>query len=303
LLDEVERPPNSPLVFKTKQTQTEDEATIDLVPKIIPFDIDAAEAWRIRMSQWGNFDKCISDLEPKAKIWRYLDLPKFIDMFVKRRIYLRRADQFLDAFEGMPTFPLRDYIYASYKELENEIPGSFDGNPIAHANDALTNLRKLNFINCWYFGNYESAAMWSLYSQVGSGIAVQSTVQRLRDAMPIEAYIGKVKYVDYSVANIDPKDDLRSVLFLKRNHFEHEREVRVVLPVSFEKSDSEKIGHYVDIDLSELIEVLIISPKTPLWLHESVNAFMDTVGFSNKIKRSELDMNYLESAQAALRRE
>jgi hypothetical protein len=81
------------------------------------------------MSPWGNFDKRISDLELDAKIWRYLDLPKFIDLFVKRRIYFRRADQFDDAFEGMPTFPLRDYYYSSFKDVEDKT-GVFNGNPM-----------------------------------------------------------------------------------------------------------------------------------------------------------------------------
>jgi hypothetical protein len=254
------------------------------------------------MSPWGTFDNRISNLGSKAKIWRYLDLPKFLDMFVKRRIYFRRADQLLDAFEGMPTFPLRDYIYARYKKVEDET-GAFDGDPIASADNAFIRLRKCNFINCWYLSDYESAAMWSLYSQIGSGIAVQSTGQRLRDALPTEAYIGKVMYVDHSVADVERHHDLRSVLFLKRNHFEYEKEVRVVLSVSPENSDIDQIGHYVnDVDLGELVESVILAPNTPPWLHEGVKVFMQMIGFGSAIGPSELDRTYLEAAESSAKR-
>jgi hypothetical protein len=162
-------------------------------------------------------------------------------------------------------------------------------------------VRTSNFINCWYLCDYESAAMWSLYSQIGSGIAVQSTVRRLRDAMPVEAYVGKVMYVDYGVADFDVKHDPRSVLFHKRNHFEHEKEVRVVYSISPGKFDLGQTGHYVnDVDLSKLAESVILAPTTPAWLQECIIAFMRTIGFGNAIRRSDLDITYAQAAEMAM---
>ena len=38
-------------------------------------------------------------------------------------------------------------------------------------------------VNCWHMNNSESAAMWNSYSYRNSGIALQSTFQRLKDAV------------------------------------------------------------------------------------------------------------------------
>src|SRR5215208_6528995 len=51
-------------------------------------------------------------------------------------------------------------------------------------------------VNCWHINDFESAAMWNVYSRIGDGIAVQSTYDRLRDGFvrtpPYHIEIGTV---------------------------------------------------------------------------------------------------------------
>lgn len=239
------------------------------------------------MPPYGKFNERISNTNKDAIVWRYLDLAKFMDLFVKRRIYFRRSDLFDDVFEGMPTTPLLNYIKASFQDLHKEVPGIWT-NPIASAEEYLIEFRQCNFINSWYLSDYESAAMWTLYSKIGSGIAIRSTVERLRDAIPADVYVGKVLYVDYEVANIDSLDDLRSQFFLKRNLFEHEKEIRVLY--SMDKHNLEKTGHYIEgVDLGAMIEKIVLSPKTASWFQECVKAFLKPLGFDGKVELSALE--------------
>ena len=241
------------------------------------------------MPPWGNFDKRISKISKGATVWRYIDLAKFVDLFVKRRLYFRRSDLLDDSFEGMPTAPLREYLYDQYRDV-HKVAGVFE-DPVAVADQTLIELRECNFINSWYLSEYESAAMWSLYSKIGSGIAIQSTVENLHAAIPLDIYIGKVIYVDYHVADeIDHEDDLRSLFFIKRNYFEHEREIRVLYSISEDSRDPKKTGHYVDdVDLERMIRSVILAPDTPNWFRESIEAFMQKVLPSIEVRESSLD--------------
>jgi hypothetical protein len=41
--------------------------------------------------------------ESNSRIWRYMNLAKFIDLFSKRALFFARADKFIDPYEGQPT--------------------------------------------------------------------------------------------------------------------------------------------------------------------------------------------------------
>jgi hypothetical protein len=55
-------------------------------------------------------------------------------------------------------------------------------------------------VSCWHCNDGESAAMWDLYATRDSGIAIQSTFERLCDSFSHAAepqLIGLVRYTDY----------------------------------------------------------------------------------------------------------
>ncbi len=238
---------------------------------------------------WGNFDQRIANIDPEAAIWRYMDIAKFLDLFVKRRLHFQRCDLFPDSFEGMPTVPQLKYQYSRFRGLHEEIPGVLK-DPEKSADRTFLKLRERNFINCWYFGGpgamdkpgigwQESAAMWSLYSKNGGGVAIQTTIKSLRAALCRKPdddyiYIGKVIYVDYNTHDFDSRDyDLRGLFFLKRNHFDHEREIRALY--SIPKGNPDKTGHYIcNLDLSQMIQAVVLAPDTPPWSRESIEAIV-----------------------------
>lgn len=61
--------------------------------------------------------------------------------------------------------------------------------------------RKNTFVSCWYCDQYESEAMWKLYStNVKNALAIQTTYQQLYEALGKDPsiQIGKVQYVDFT---------------------------------------------------------------------------------------------------------
>ena len=66
-------------------------------------------------------------------------------------------------------------------------------------------------ISSWHINEYESFAMWQIFTQNSEGLAIQSTIGRLQKSLNPEnnfkQYIGEVNYIDYKKEYI-PFDDL-----------------------------------------------------------------------------------------------
>jgi hypothetical protein len=68
----------------------------------------------------------------------------------------------------------------------------------------------------WHINEYESFAMWQIFTQNSEGLAIQSTIGRLQNALAPEnnykQYIGEVNYIDYKKEYI-PFDDMFSLFY------------------------------------------------------------------------------------------
>ncbi|AMQ06745.1 DUF2971 domain-containing protein [Sporosarcina psychrophila] len=244
-------------------------------------------------------------MDQSTLIWRYMDLSKFIDLLSKKALFFTRSDKFADPFEGATT---QSDFESRVKHLEvlNDKPGHkaariyFNGEWITIGSIEGTNdqealykkIREVYFVNCWHMNNIESEAMWKLYLQSGEGIAVQTTVNRLRTniAAPFDSAveINPVKYIDYEKERMSHLYGNSTVFFHKRNHFEHEKELRVVTPFiqtkdigeEFKVIDVEKqsnlYGVHVPInDVNNLIEKVYISPTAPDWFTDVVISILE----------------------------
>jgi hypothetical protein len=140
-------------------------------------------------------------------------------------------------------------------------------------------LRDRYAVSCWYKNDIEPDAFWSLYSDRTTGIAVKSTVGRLKAALASserDITLGAVSYL-----RSDQPIYFGGVLkqfFWKRKNFEYEQEVRAVVglksPTSMMQAlngvVSERGGIGVRVDLLELIDCVVISPLSPSWFEDSV---------------------------------
>jgi Protein of unknown function (DUF2971) len=215
------------------------------------------------------------------KIWRYVDLPKFVNMLSTGTLHFACVSSFQDPYEGwLP----RSYIEAmvnlirtpldQMRQTQNHMV-ALNPNPALHC--ALENIlqdaerkmhvpRVLKEVNekfgasCWHINEGESEAMWRLYGPTGAGIAIESTRERLdaamKDSAPHPVHIDPVRYMDFDNDPIDKGGHRHLMGFIKRKSFEHERELRalVMLPEPGK-------GASVPCDMNTLIARIHIAPQ------------------------------------------
>lgn len=235
--------------------------------------------------------------DPETKVWRYLSFTKFVSLLHSRALHFARADRFDDPFEGTVPEHARESLRAFLAGI-HEAPDQ--------AADEFLRLAEVSrlfaYISCWHANPAESDAMWRLYAFATEGVAVQSTVGRLRqvlDAARERIWLGSVWYVDFET--VDPLlfvNGLTPFIF-KRPSFEHEREIRGVIwmeegePAAGEGESvqlrvPEAVIRTVPVDLNQLIEKVVVSPVAPRWFAELVEAVTRQHGLEKEVVQSRL---------------
>jgi hypothetical protein len=226
---------------------------------------------------------CINAPDGDQPLWRYMDFPRFVDTLQHKSLWFTRLDQFRDLHEGELTTPTAELF------AERRRTTGFRGG-VNHEK-----WKKIRCVNCWFMGSEESAAMWPLYAK-DSGIAVRSSIVRLRDSFPSEVtggswmiYGSPVSYVDYekdTMAQVAPDGAVTMTLdcMCKRISFEHEKEYRLV--TNLEQNEQDRPGKHISVMLNVLIEAILVSPTAPSWIVDVVRKDAEIHGLKVPIARS-----------------
>ncbi|MFV8327178.1 hypothetical protein [Flavobacterium sp. ZS1P14] len=220
--------------------------------------------------------------DPNTIVWKYLDLSKFLDLLLSQKLFMSRSDKFEDQYEGTFSEPTFEEI----KKLSIDNP--------EFLNFYKTHREKVA-ISSWHINEYESFAMWQIFTQNSEGLAIQSTIGRLQQALHPETsfnqYIGEVNYIDYKREYI-PFDDMFFPFLFKRKSFQYEREVRIISDVA---DNTIKIndGLKINVDINELIEKIYIHPKSENWYKNLVIQLVKQLGFDFCIEKSDLESDIL----------
>ncbi len=248
---------------------------------------------------------------PDAKLWRYLDLAKFLSLLESSSLYFTRLDHFQDPFEGALGSKRNEASWAT-KELEwkkkwrkvsiskNDCFNDTELQELAEQDfkkyrENIKKFRKQNYVNCWHQSDYESEAMWQLYTRDSQqGVAIQTTFERLYQALPLTPYahFGMVKYINYNEYNNgNSKNTFQpfDAPWYKRESFAHEKEFRIIV-------EDDREGCFLDwsktikVDLNLLIENVYISPEADQWFAELVkNIIRNRYGLRITVVHSELN--------------
>jgi hypothetical protein len=212
-------------------------------------------------------------------LWRYQDLPRYLDLLIRKQLFFTRIDQFEDPFEGKYNIPDKQ------KEAENttgvkkatpkqqQAKKEYSGLAEAHSR------KRIAFtVNTWHRNDDENYAMWNIYAR-NYGIAIQTNYKKLKDCFhksdkPV--YIGKVIYYNESNQQI-PMDDPLAPFLHKRCMYQYENEIRCCYIMSgseengftWEEQDTYN-GVFIQVDLDLLIERIYISPYAPEWYRHLV---------------------------------
>ena len=220
--------------------------------------------------------------DPDTIVWKYLDLSKFLDLLMSQKLFMSRSDKFEDQYEGTFSEPTFEEI----RKLSIDNPDFLK---------FYKTHREKVAISSWHINEYESFAMWQIFTQNSEGLAIQSTIGRLQNALAPEnnykQYIGEVNYIDYKKEYI-PFDDMFFPFLFKRKSFQYEREVRILSDVS-ENNISLNDGLKINVNINQLIEKIYIHPKSENWYKDLVINLVKQLGFDFTIEKSDLESDIL----------
>jgi hypothetical protein len=215
-------------------------------------------------------------------VWKYLDLSKFLDLLMSRKLFMSRSDKFEDQYEGTFSEP----TYEEIKKLSENNPEFLD---------YYKSHREKVVVSSWHINEYESFAMWQIFTQNNEGLAIQSTIGRLQKALKPEInysqFIGEVNYIDYKKEYI-PFDDMFFPFMFKRKSFQYEREVRIISDLS-ESNIKINDGLKIDVDINQLIEKIYIHPKSENWYKKLVIELVSKLDYTIEIEKSDLESDIL----------
>jgi hypothetical protein len=232
-----------------------------------------------------TIDDCLDDETP---LWRYMNLDKYTSFVQRRAVYHARADRFLDPFEGfLPSMrikterPSRDALeWASRIGAEPDVV-DYTGDPLVLAHI----VRLQNYVSCWH----KSKAGVSVVTTIGKlARAVKQYQDRLKQqsGSPFTSFRAALSNVVYHDADSETEIsvDLETLLFCKRNAYNHEREVRLVVTHDLPLRN---IGWWLPVDISACLDRVVVSPGAGQDLINRIAALTRSSGKS--IHRFSLD--------------
>jgi hypothetical protein len=240
-------------------------------------------------------------ITPNTLLWRYMTFEKFCWLLETSKLYHTRLDQFHDPFEGAVT-----NAYARMRDA-GEMKPHFGLKE--HEPWTFKSLRLRQFATCWHASENESDALWQIYASGGSGVAIISTIERIKLSVNLSPYaygiLGEVEYVNFETHDMwrDRSPTVIRPGHLKRKIFEHEREVRGIVTTNFivegssftmdesflEKQRNEQPkGIAPDVDLKALLQSIVVSPLADGFVEELVIKTSERRGLGHLVSKSKL---------------
>ncbi|MEJ7557078.1 MAG: hypothetical protein WKF66_02145 [Pedobacter sp.] len=223
----------------------------------------------------------------QSTLWKYLDLAKFLSLITSSSLHFTRLDTFEDPYEGAYSNPLilQNMIE---KESDPDRKKKYQFKQLAERSGARH--KKHFFVSCWHSNRLESAAMWKLYALNEYGLAIRSTVKRLKECLvdsEVDIQIGKVKYKDYNIESI-PSGNVFYPVTHKRLSFEYEQEVRALIWFNGQDNLPKEPYYSININVKSLIDYIYVSPTAPDWIVPLVKDICLKYGFKIPIVKSDL---------------
>lgn len=223
-------------------------------------------------------------------LWRYMDLPKFLDILENKKIFFPKVELFEDKYEGIHNaIGDEDFYDITNHGKLIRTESITDARHEKNSDDLkrylqgwVDTIREAVGVSCWRLSEHESHAMWKIFLNSNEGVAIKTSITSLTNGLgktrdKQQLMIGKVQYINYQIDKI-PIDNIMNSLFYKNIYFEHEKELRVIVyeqneedltdfGISLKKVSS---GILVEFNYKEIIEEILISPYAPSWFYDLV---------------------------------
>lgn len=202
-------------------------------------------------------------LPPTIRVWRYMSFAKLVWMLQQKQLWLSSAEQLEDKWEIMPHGPQLNTI------INDRPPSVSAAEAMDKAAQDVAEFRKQTFINCWTACEHESHALWRIYCPSAEGVAIQTTLKRLRESVGLP-----ILEVSYGPPEADSIATTAETLAAqKRPMFAYEQEIRIVLVKDLDDPDHPErrtIGAGLAWDPELHLENIWVHPEAPFWYMETV---------------------------------
>jgi hypothetical protein len=220
------------------------------------------------------------------KVWRYIrDLKHFQYLVEERKLWFSSVDVFRkdDPREGSFT---KDYISrreAVWDKIKN--PEAMRES----VRQVMASMAERVFINCWSGKQDECALMWNAYAP--ETLAVQSTLPRLKAAVPDWITFALITYLDHDTAIVDSDHSLDWYLF-KAKEFIGENEIRLIcgnIPRGHPEHGRRIIPNgerQIEVDLEKLLVRVVVAPRSKY--EDEVREILQNAKLNVPVERSVL---------------
>jgi hypothetical protein len=250
----------------------------------------------LRREYW---DRTYSEPDANNPLWRYVDLGKFLDALLFKRLWFAQVGNLDDNFEGALGSKARqtnwrkwmhDFLLSAIKnppapraqEISEEEALSQADRLLSDTEAALSRQRTETYINCWHTAKHESFLMWKVYAKDRpDSVCIKTNLIRIRKSLGTEYRVGLVNYINFQ--NSFP--DVNWPFLYKRAAFLQESETRIFIRHIRDNLP----GFYVPIDPTILIEEVIISPEAPSWVIDNIKRMIELAGLNIPCQISDLN--------------
>ena len=260
-----------------------------------------------------------------SQLWRYTSIEQFLSLLVTKSLWFTCVDQFPDKTEGL--FPAKyydvDYIEQQYRSgprarwPKGHGP-RWQAEQVVSRHKLETRHRIQYAVNCWHRSKTESEALWKLYASAGKGIALRTTLTRLRKSFCDPKYpvlVKKVTYINRDLYSSDIKRPLGPIV-LKPRSYSYEREVRAIVDLLHNvpspaiqqfhvditrASDdipipensrlriiSDVKGVAVHVDINKLVTEVVIGPLCEPWVEKTIKGLQSRLEFAFDCTKSNI---------------
>lgn len=224
-----------------------------------------------------TIDPNAKDILKDTYLWRYMSLPKFLDLITTQSLYFSTNTQLItgDPYEGTLPF-FTDFLFNLDKDckmlmnnpnnLSSDIKLLTEGLNTKDISLKINDIRDKTFINCWHINDDENYLMWQSYAPESGGVAIVTDIFSLIEAIEADVEIEAVP-IKYNIRDFNKSetykivDDYKELALLvklsslyKREFFKGENELRLI----YQFGNNNRVG----VKLDKLIKHIYLSPKS-----------------------------------------
>jgi hypothetical protein len=116
-------------------------------------------------------------------VWRYMSFGRFVWLLQKKALWLSRADLLGDPWEISLAGDQLAFVIERHPPSILNDPTAVPESAKGRSERIIRQWRRHSFVNCWSNSEHESHALWRIYCPSSEGVAIQTTITRLRDSV------------------------------------------------------------------------------------------------------------------------